>query len=70
MFFSKRIPQGKTKCASCNATGTETYYEDVRRIGWPVPHTIRDYEAEEVIYIDHNHLHMVGNVDTGCDAKF
>jgi hypothetical protein len=46
------------------------YYEDVRRIGWPVPHTLRDEEAEEVIYIDHNHLHMVGNVDTGCDAKF
>ena len=41
------------------------YYEDVRRIGWPVPHTLRDEEAEEVIYIDHNHLHMVGNVDTG-----
>ena len=34
------------------------------------PSTLRDYEAEEVIYIDHNHLHMVGNVDTGCDAKF
>jgi hypothetical protein len=46
------------------------YYEDVRRIGWPVPHTIRDEEAEEVIYIDHNHLHMVGNVDTGANAKF
>lgn len=46
------------------------YYEDVRRIGWPVPHTIRDDECEEVIYIDHNHLHMVGNVDTGAGAKF
>jgi hypothetical protein len=46
------------------------YFEDVRRVGWPVPHTIRDYEAEEVIYIDHNHLHMVGNVDTGEGAKF
>jgi hypothetical protein len=46
------------------------YYEDVRRIGWPVPHTLRDEEAEEVIYIDHNHLHMVGDVDTGCNAKF
>ncbi len=41
------------------------YYEDVRRIGWPVPHTLRDEDAREVIYIDHNHLHMVGNVDTG-----
>ncbi len=41
------------------------YYEDVRRISWPVPHTLRDEDAREVIYIDHNHLHMVGNVDTG-----
>ena len=46
------------------------YYEDVRRIGWPVPHTIRDDEVEEVLYIDHNHLHMVGNLDTGAGAKF
>jgi hypothetical protein len=46
------------------------YFEDVRRVGWPVPHTLRDEEAEEVIYIDHNHLHMVGNVDTGEGAKF
>ena len=41
------------------------YYEDVRHIGWPVPHTLRDEDAREVIYVDHNHLHMVGNVDTG-----
>lgn len=41
------------------------YYEDVRRIGWPVPHTLRDEDTREVLYIDHNHLHMVGNVDTG-----
>jgi hypothetical protein len=46
------------------------YFEDVRRVGWPVPHTLRDEDAEEVIYIDHNHLHMVGNVDTGEGAKF
>jgi hypothetical protein len=49
------------------------YYEDVRRVGWPVPHTLRDEDAREVIYIDHNHLHMVGNVDaapcgTSCDT--
>jgi len=46
------------------------YWEDVRRIGWPVPHTIKDQDTEEVIYIDHNHLHMVGNVDTGAGAHF
>ena len=46
------------------------YYEDVRRIGWPVPHTLRDEDAREVVYIDHNHLHMVGNVDTGCNEAY
>lgn len=46
------------------------YFEEVKRIGWPVPHTLRDQESIEVIYIDHNHLHMVGNVDTGAGAAF
>lgn len=46
------------------------YWEDVRRIGWPVPYTIKDQDTEEVIYVDHNHLHMVGNVDTGAGAHF
>jgi hypothetical protein len=46
------------------------YYEDVRRIGWPVPHTLRDEDTQEVIYIDHNHLHMVGNVDTGAGSNY
>jgi len=46
------------------------YYEDVRRIGWPVPHTLRDEDAQEVVYIDHNHLHMVGDVDTGANSQF
>ena len=41
------------------------YYSETTRVGWPVPHTLRDEDAREVIYIDHNHLHMVGNVDTG-----
>jgi hypothetical protein len=45
------------------------YYEDVRRIGWPVPHTLRDEDAREVIYVDHNHLHMVGNVDETCGCS-
>jgi hypothetical protein len=46
------------------------YFEDVRRIGWPVPHTLRDEDAREVIYVDHNHLHMVGNVDTGQGSPY
>ncbi len=39
------------------------YYSDTTRCGYPVPTTTVDEDAREVIYIDHNHLHMVGNVD-------
>lgn len=46
------------------------YFEEVTRVGWPIPHTLRDEEAQEVVYIDHNHLHMVGDVDTGCNSEY
>lgn len=46
------------------------YYTEVVRVGWPVPHTLVDEDAREVIYIDHNHFHMVGNVDTGVGAEY
>jgi len=46
------------------------YYTEVVRVGWPVPHTLVDEDEREVIYIDHNHFHMVGNVDTGVGAEF
>jgi hypothetical protein len=46
------------------------YYTEITRVGWPVPHTLVDEDAQEVIYIDHNHFHMVGNVDTGVGANF
>jgi hypothetical protein len=46
------------------------YYTEVTRIGWPIPHTLKDEDSREVIYIDHNHFHMVGNVDTGASADF
>lgn len=39
------------------------YFTEITRVGWPVPHTLRDEDSMEVIYIDHNHFHMVGNVD-------
>jgi hypothetical protein len=41
------------------------YYTEVTRVGWPIPYTTVDEDAREVIYIDHDHLHMVGNVDQG-----
>lgn len=46
------------------------YFTETKRIGWPVPHTLNDEDSQEVIYIDHNHLHMVGNVDTGPGSNY
>lgn len=46
------------------------YYSEKVRVGWPIPHTLRDDDASEVIYIDKDHLHMVGNVDTGPQANY
>jgi len=46
------------------------YYSETTRVGWPIPHTLVDEDSQEVIYIDHNHFHMVGNVDTGANANF
>ncbi len=41
------------------------FFEKRTIVGWPIPHTLVDEEAAEVIYVDHNHFHMVGNVDLG-----
>ncbi|MBM3999192.1 MAG: hypothetical protein FJ297_06555 [Planctomycetes bacterium] len=46
------------------------YYSETTRVGWPVPYTVQDAEASEVIYVDHNHFHMVGDVDSGASAPF
>ena len=46
------------------------YFEEIKRIGWPVPYTTFDMDSSEVIYIDHNHLHMVGNVDPGAGSPY
>jgi hypothetical protein len=46
------------------------YFTEVTRVGWPVPHTITNEDAQEVIYVDHNHLHMVGNVEGGVGSEY
>ena len=46
------------------------YYSETIKVGWPIPHTTRDEDAVEVIYIDHNHFHMVGNVDAGPATNY
>jgi len=45
------------------------YFNEVTRVGWPIPYTTEE-EAQEVIYIDHNHLHMVGNIDGGPGSNY
>jgi len=46
------------------------YWTNVTRMGWPIPHTLIDEDSREVLYVDHNHLHMVGNVDSGALSDF
>jgi hypothetical protein len=46
------------------------FYSENVWVGWPIPHRLRDEEAVEVIYIDHNHFHMVGNVDPGTSPNY
>jgi hypothetical protein len=46
------------------------YFTEVTRVGWPVPYTFKNEDAQEVIYIDHNHFHLVGNVDAGPGSEY
>ncbi len=39
------------------------FFDEKTTVGYPVPHTLHDQESVEVIYIDHNHFHMVGDVE-------
>jgi len=36
------------------------YFDETLRVSWPIPHTLRNEDAVEVLYIDHNHVHRVG----------
>lgn len=46
------------------------YFEETTRVGWPVPYTTTNQDAQEVVYIDHNHLHIVGNVEGGLTSNY
>ncbi len=46
------------------------YYIETTHVGWPVPYTTTDEECQEVVYIDHTHLHMVGKVDPGPGSNY
>ncbi len=45
------------------------YFTEVTRVGWPIPYTTQE-EVQEVIYIDKNHLHLVGNIDGGPGSNY
>jgi hypothetical protein len=32
-------------------------------VGYPIPYSLDDMEVIETVYIDHNHFHMVGDVE-------
>ena len=46
------------------------YYTEKTRVGWPLPYTIDDEDSQDVVYIDHNHLHMCCDVNTGPGSQF
>jgi hypothetical protein len=46
------------------------YFTEVTRVGWPIPYTNTAEEGQEVVYIDHDHLHQVGNVDPGPGSNY
>ena len=46
------------------------YFDERIRVGWPIPHTLEKPEEVEVVYIDHDHFHMVGNLDYGPGSPY
>lgn len=46
------------------------YFTEVTWVGWPIPHKKVNEDASEVIYIDHCHLHLVGNADFGPGSPY
>ena len=46
------------------------YYTEITRVGWPVPYTKVDEDAQEVVYVDHEHFHVVGDVSFGPSNEY
>lgn len=46
------------------------YFSERKWLSYPIPHLLENEEAQEVIYIDHNHFHQVGNVNYGVDSNY
>ena len=46
------------------------YYSETTRVGWPIPYTTVDEDAQEVIYIDHDHFHICGSAEGGPGSNY
>ena len=46
------------------------YFTETTRVGWPLRTRPRTRKCQEVVYIDHTHLHAVGNVDYGPGSNY
>ena len=46
------------------------HFTETTRVGWPVPYTTTDTDTQEVVYLDHDHFHMVGNMDGGPGSNY
>jgi len=46
------------------------YFSETTRVGWPIPYTTVDEDTREVVYIDHNHLHLLNDVDSGVAGNY
>jgi len=46
------------------------YFSENTFVGWPIPYKKTNRDAQEVIYIDMCHFHMVGNVDGGAGSNY
>ncbi len=46
------------------------YMSERTIVGWPFNHMLEDEDVVEVVYIDHNHFHMAGNVDTQPSGQY
>ena len=46
------------------------YFTEITRVGWPVPFTKVDEDAQEVVYVDHEHFHVVGDVSFGPSNEY
>lgn len=46
------------------------FFTQRKIVGYPIPHMLNDEDEVEVIYIDHNHFHAVGDINYGANSNY